>query len=58
MQLLNKIVKALKGEESLLLILPKEVSNDLAISDQDLLKYEVKNGQLLITKIIGETSEE
>lgn len=39
MQIKN-IIKALEGNESLLLVLPKEVSLQLDISNQDWLKYE------------------
>ncbi len=49
---LKTIVKCLKGEHSTLLILPKEVSAELDIADQDWLKYEVKNRELVIKKII------
>jgi hypothetical protein len=44
-------IKALTGAESLLLILPIEVSNNLNIANQDLLKFEVKDRQLVIKKI-------
>jgi antitoxin component of MazEF toxin-antitoxin module len=47
----SNFIKALKGELSLLLILPKEVSNKLDIVNQDLLKFEVKNRELVIKKI-------
>lgn len=51
----SNIVKALRGEESLLLILPKEVGIELHIANQDLLKFEVKDKQqLLITKVSEE----
>jgi antitoxin component of MazEF toxin-antitoxin module len=43
--------KALTGAESLLLILPKDVSNKLDIADQDWLQYEVRNKELVITKM-------
>ncbi len=51
MQFLNQIVKALKGEESLLLIFPKEVGAELDIANQDLLKYEINGRELVIKKI-------
>lgn len=56
MFILGNIVKALRGEETLLLILPKEAGKELNIVDQDLLKYEIiKDGhQLVITKIMEE----
>ena len=47
----NKIIKALKGDESLLLILPKDAGSQLDIAHQDLLKFEIKNGRLIIKKI-------
>jgi antitoxin component of MazEF toxin-antitoxin module len=47
----SNFIKALEGELSLLLILPKEVSNKLDIVNQDLLKFEVKNRELVIKKI-------
>ena len=52
---LKSIIRALKGDESLLLILPKEVGIALGIANQDLLKFEVKDKQqLLITKVLEE----
>jgi hypothetical protein len=55
MFILKNIVKALRGEESLLLLLPKEVGTELNIANQDLLKFEIKDKQqLLITKVLEE----
>ncbi len=48
---LNNIIKALEGDESLLLVLPKEVSMELDIADQDWLRYKVMNGELVIRKV-------
>lgn len=48
---LNNIVKALEGDESLLLVLPKEVAIRMDIADQDWLKYEIMNGNLVINKV-------
>jgi len=48
---IKNITKALKGNESLLLILPKEISAELNIADQDLLEYEVKGMQIVINKL-------
>ena len=45
------LIKSLIGEESLLLILPKNVSLELDITNKDWLKFEVKDKQLVITKI-------
>ena len=45
------LIKSLIGEESLLLILPKKVSSELNIVNQDWLKFEVKNKQLVIKKL-------
>jgi hypothetical protein len=52
----KSIIRALTGEESLLLIFSKEVGTELNIENQDLLKYEiVKDGhQLVITKVLEE----
>jgi bifunctional DNA-binding transcriptional regulator/antitoxin component of YhaV-PrlF toxin-antitoxin module len=47
----GNIIKALKGSESLLLVLPKEVSAELNIANQDWLKFEIKNRQIVIKKI-------
>ncbi len=48
----NKIFKALEGDKTLLLILPKEVAIELDISDQDWLKFDViKNKGIFIKKI-------
>ncbi len=44
------VVKALEGDQSLLLVLPKEVAAKMGIANQDWLRYEVKNGELVITK--------
>jgi hypothetical protein len=54
---IKNIIKALEGEESLLLVLPKKVSIDLDIDDQDWLKYELKNGQIIIGKVEAEDLE-
>ncbi len=48
---LKNFIKALIGEESLLLILPKDVSKELGIENQDRLQYEVKNQELVIKRI-------
>jgi len=48
---IHKVVKALKGDESLLLILPKEVSAELDIVNQEWLQYEVRNQELVIKKL-------
>ncbi len=48
---IKKIIKALEGDESLLLVLPKEVSMELDIADQDWLRYKVMNGELVIRKV-------
>ncbi len=48
---IKNIIKALEGDESLLLVLPKEVSMELDIADQDWLRYSVKNGELVIKKV-------
>ena len=45
------LIKALTGSESLLLILPKEVSSKLDIANQEWLKFEVKNRQIIIKKV-------
>jgi bifunctional DNA-binding transcriptional regulator/antitoxin component of YhaV-PrlF toxin-antitoxin module len=50
----NKSIKALRGAESLLLIFPKEVANRLNIENQTLVKYEVRNNELVIKKIKDE----
>ncbi len=48
---IKNIIKALEGDESLLLVLPKEVSMELDIADQDWLRYSVMNGELVIKKV-------
>lgn len=51
----NKIIKALKGEESLLLIFPKDVNSELNIENCDLLEYMIKDKEIIIKKInLGE----
>lgn len=52
--IINNIVKALTGTESLLLILPKEAANKLNIENHDYLNFEVKNRELVIKKIVDE----
>jgi bifunctional DNA-binding transcriptional regulator/antitoxin component of YhaV-PrlF toxin-antitoxin module len=47
----NNIIKALKGNESLLLILPKEAGIELGIANHDWLKYEIKDSEIIIRKI-------
>jgi antitoxin component of MazEF toxin-antitoxin module len=47
----NKPIKVLKGAESLLLILPKELGNKLDIENQEMLKVIVRNKELVIKKI-------
>ena len=47
----NKPIKVLKGAESLLLILPKELGNKLDIENQEMLKVVVRNKELVIKKI-------
>ena len=48
---IKNIIKALEWNESLLLVLPKEVSMELDIADQDWLRYKVMNGELVIKKV-------
>ncbi len=48
---LSNIIKALEGDESILLILPKDACRELDIANQDLLKFEIKNSELIIKKI-------
>ncbi len=47
----SKLIVALKGNESLLLVLPVEVSNHLNIENHESLKFEVKNREIVIKKI-------
>lgn len=50
----DKTIKALKGTESILLILPKEVGNRLNIEHQAWLTFEVRNKELILKKIENE----
>ena len=50
----EKTIRALKGDESLLLILPKEVSEKLNIVHQDWLQYDIKKGKLVIRRLDGQ----
>ena len=43
-------IKSLIGAESLLLILPKRVSAELNIANQEWLEFEIRNNQLIIQK--------
>jgi hypothetical protein len=47
----SNIIKALEGDQSLLLILPKHACRELDIANQDWLKFEIKNRELIIKKI-------
>ncbi len=47
----NNIIKALKGNESLLLIFSKDAINELGIADEDLLEFQIRNKELVIKKI-------
>ena len=51
MFLIKKIIKALKGDESLLLILPKEVFSEIKIENGDLLEYVVQDNKLIVNRI-------
>jgi hypothetical protein len=51
---INNSIKALRGAESLLFILPKEVGNRLNIANHDWLTFEVRNNELVIKKIEDE----
>ncbi len=52
MDLNLNIIKALEGDESLLLVLPKEVAIALDISDQDWLEFDViKDKGIFIKKV-------
>ncbi len=50
MDLNLNIIKALEGNESLLLVLPKEVAIALDISDQDWLEFNVIKGKGIFIK--------
>ena len=47
----NNFIKALRGDESLLLIFSKEVANKLSITNQEWLTFEIRNRELAIKKI-------
>ena len=47
----GNIIQALKGSESLLPVLPKEVSAELNIANWDWLEFEIRNRQIVIQKI-------
>jgi bifunctional DNA-binding transcriptional regulator/antitoxin component of YhaV-PrlF toxin-antitoxin module len=44
-------VRALSGNESLLLIFPKEVTSHLKIEHEDLLEYSVQDNKLIVKRI-------
>jgi hypothetical protein len=48
---ISNSIKALRGAESLLLILPKEAGNRLNIANQEWLTFEVRTRELVIKKI-------
>jgi bifunctional DNA-binding transcriptional regulator/antitoxin component of YhaV-PrlF toxin-antitoxin module len=48
---IKNTIKVLKGDESLLFILPKEVAKKMEIANQEWLTFEVRNKELVIKKI-------
>jgi antitoxin component of MazEF toxin-antitoxin module len=49
----QNLICATKGKESLLLIMPIEIANELEIQSHEMLKFEIQNGQLVIEKVNG-----
>jgi antitoxin component of MazEF toxin-antitoxin module len=45
--------KYLIGEESILLVLPKEISKELNIVNQEWIEFEIRNKELVVKKIAG-----
>ena len=46
----KNLISMIRGTESVLFILPIEVATELAFTNDDLLKFEVKSGILTIRK--------
>ena len=49
--MINNIIAIIKGKESTLLLLPKEVTDNLKLEDHNLMKFDIKNGQLVVSKL-------
>jgi hypothetical protein len=47
----KNIIRAIVGTECLLLVLPKRASAELDIANQEWLKFEVENRQIVIKKL-------
>jgi len=47
----ENLICATKGNESLLLVMPIEIANELKIQSHEMLKFEIQNGQLIIEKV-------
>jgi hypothetical protein len=47
----NNVIKALRGDKNLLLIFSKDAFNELDITNQDLLEFQIRNNELVIRKI-------
>ncbi len=50
MEIPEKSICMIRGTESILFVLPIEVATELAFTNDNLLKFEVKNGILTIQK--------
>lgn len=51
MNQIENLICVRKGNESLLFVLPVEVANEMQIQSNDMLKFEIHNGQLVIEKL-------
>ena len=47
----ENLLCATKGNESLLLVLPIKVANEMKIRSHEILKFEIQNEQLVIEKV-------
>jgi len=57
MTLTRNLVSMIRGTESVLFVLPIEVATELAFTNDDLLKFEVKNGILTIQKEVAKFND-
>jgi antitoxin component of MazEF toxin-antitoxin module len=57
MTLTKNLICMIKGSESVLFVLPNEVATELEFTDDDLIKFEVKNGSIIIQKEIAKFND-
>ena len=53
----ENLICATKGTESLLLVLPIKVANEMKIRSHEILKFDIQNEQLVIEKVNGSEND-